>query len=199
MAIARFFGSSLSRGLGRPCPTSQNGQRRVQISPMIIKVAVPPEKHSPRFGQAASSHTLCSLCLRSSALTRATSGEVAMGTRIHSGLRGISSVGRIFTGIRATFSAPRSFTPVCKGCGRPVTGNGAFMAWLHTGMHSGRIHWKQCAQLADLTGNPGLDRRIARMVEDVADPGGQRTALGYLQATGGHRRGADTQARGHER
>ena len=79
------------------------------------------------------------------------------------------------------------------------TGNGAFMAWLHTGMHSGRIHWKQCAQLADLTGNPGLDRRIARMVEDVADPGGQRTALGNLQATGGHRRGTDTQARGHER
>ena len=33
-------------------------------------------------------------------------------------------------------------------------------------MHSGRIHWKQCAQLTDLTGNPGLDRRIARMVEE---------------------------------
>ncbi|MCY1298602.1 hypothetical protein D9M70_480960 [compost metagenome] len=34
-----------------------------------------------------------------------------MGTRIQSGLRGTSSVGMIFTGMRATFSAPRSLTP----------------------------------------------------------------------------------------
>ncbi|MNE99048.1 hypothetical protein D3C80_1976630 [compost metagenome] len=97
---------------------------------MIMKVAVPPEKHSPRFGHEASSQTLCSLCLRSSALTRATSGEVAISTRIHSGLRGISSVGRIFTGIRATFSAPRSFTPACSGCGRVATAWVSFMLML---------------------------------------------------------------------
>src|SRR5207253_5680831 len=88
------------------------------ISPMIMKVAVPPEKHSPRFGQEASSQTLCSLCLRSNALIRATSGDVDSGTRIQSGLRGTSSVGRIFTGMRATLSAPRSFTPGCSGWGR---------------------------------------------------------------------------------
>ncbi len=78
---------------------------------MIMKVAVPPEKHSPRFGQDASSQTLCSLCLRSSCLMRSTSGETGMRTRIQSGFFGSSSVGMIFTGIRATFSAPRSFTP----------------------------------------------------------------------------------------
>src|SRR5471032_1828145 len=111
MAMARFFGSSTSRAFGRPWPTSQNGQRRVQMSPMIMKVAVPPEKHSPRFGQEASSQTLCSLCLRSSCLTRSTSGETGIRTRIQSGFFGRSTVGMIFTGMRATFSAPRSFTP----------------------------------------------------------------------------------------
>ena len=56
---ARFFGSSLSSSLGRPCPTSQKGQRRVQMSPIIMKVAVPWLKHSPMLGQEASSHTVC--------------------------------------------------------------------------------------------------------------------------------------------
>ncbi len=37
------------------------------------------------------------------------------------------------------------------------------------------------------------------MIEDVADPAGQRLALGDLETTGGHRRRADTDARGHER
>ena len=56
-----------------PVAMLQKVQPRVQISPMIMKVAVPPEKHSPRFGQDASSQTLCSLCLRSSCLMRSTS------------------------------------------------------------------------------------------------------------------------------
>ncbi|KDB94039.1 phosphoglycolate phosphatase, partial [Bordetella bronchiseptica D989] len=47
-----------------PWPTSQNGQRRVHLSPMIMKVAVPLPKHSPMFGQDASSHTVCRLCSR---------------------------------------------------------------------------------------------------------------------------------------
>ena len=52
------------QGLGLPWPTSQNGQRLVQISPIIIKVAVPLLKHSCRLGQAASSQTVAILCLR---------------------------------------------------------------------------------------------------------------------------------------
>ena len=39
MVLARFSGSLASSGSGRPCPTSQNGQRRVHLSPMIMKVA----------------------------------------------------------------------------------------------------------------------------------------------------------------
>ncbi len=61
---ARFSGSSASSGSGRPWPTSQNGQRRVHLSPMIMNVAVPLPKHSPMFGQLASSHTVCSRCSR---------------------------------------------------------------------------------------------------------------------------------------
>src|SRR5260363_121107 len=64
IVLARLSGSLASSGSGRPCPTSQNGQRRVHLSPMIIKVAVPLPKHSPIFGQLASSHTVCSWCSR---------------------------------------------------------------------------------------------------------------------------------------
>ncbi len=64
MVLARFTGSSASSGSGRPWPTSQNGQRRVHLSPMIMKVAVPLPKHSPMLGQLASSHTVTSLLLR---------------------------------------------------------------------------------------------------------------------------------------
>jgi hypothetical protein len=53
MVWASFSGSWVSSGLGRPWPTSQNGQRRVHLSPMIMKVAVPLPKHSPIFGQLA--------------------------------------------------------------------------------------------------------------------------------------------------
>jgi hypothetical protein len=52
-----------SSGSGRPWPTSQNGQRRVHLSPMIMKVAVPLPKHSPMLGQEASSHTVWQLVL----------------------------------------------------------------------------------------------------------------------------------------
>ena len=51
IVLAMFSGSSASSGSGRPWPTSQNGQRRVHLSPMIMKVAVPLPKHSPMFGQ----------------------------------------------------------------------------------------------------------------------------------------------------
>ena len=117
MAVARFTGSSTSRGFGRPWPTSQNGQRRVHTSPMIMKVAVPPPKHSPIFGQLASSHTVCNLCLRSFCLISLILGVAGIRTRIQSGLRGISSVGMTLIGMRATLSAPRNFSP-CTTLGR---------------------------------------------------------------------------------
>jgi hypothetical protein len=42
---------------------------------------------------------------------RLISGELRTLMRNQSGLRGIFSVGITFIGMRATFSAPRSFTP----------------------------------------------------------------------------------------
>jgi hypothetical protein len=44
---------------------------RVQSSPIIMKVAVPPPQHSPTFGQCASSHTVCSEYCFISSLSRA--------------------------------------------------------------------------------------------------------------------------------
>jgi hypothetical protein len=48
--------------LGLPVDTLQNAQARVQISPMIMKVACFLSQHSPMLGQPASSHTVTSLC-----------------------------------------------------------------------------------------------------------------------------------------
>ncbi len=78
---------------------------------MIIKVAVPPPKHSPKFGHCASSHTVANLCSRKMPLILLISGDAGSLTRIQSGLRGNSRVGITFTGMRATLSAPRSFSP----------------------------------------------------------------------------------------
>ena len=78
---------------------------------MIIKVAVPLLKHSPRLGQAASSQTEASLCLRSLSLIDLICLPAGILTRIQSGFFGSSVVGMTFTGMRATLSAPRSFSP----------------------------------------------------------------------------------------
>ncbi len=64
IVFARFSGSCISSGSGLPCPTSQKGQRRVHLSPMIINVAVPLPKHSPMLGQEASSQTVTNLFAR---------------------------------------------------------------------------------------------------------------------------------------
>ena len=62
--------SSGSLKVGLPVLTLQNPQRRVQVSPRIMKVAVPRSQQSPTFGQAASWQTVwspSSLIIRSSA------------------------------------------------------------------------------------------------------------------------------------
>ncbi len=99
---ARCSGSCGSGASGRPWATSQNGQRRVQRSPRIMKVAVPFPKHSPMLGQEASSHTVCRLFSRRMRLMswKREPGEAAR-TRIHAGLArrsdGASAIGmRVF-------------------------------------------------------------------------------------------------------
>ena len=48
---------------GLPVATLQKAQARVQVSPRIMKVACFCFQHSPMFGQAASSHTVCEAVL----------------------------------------------------------------------------------------------------------------------------------------
>ena len=76
-----------------------------------MKVAVPPLKHSCKFGQAASSQTVAILWRRKICLISCTFGEADRRTRIHGGLRCISVVGMTFTGILSTLSALRNFSP----------------------------------------------------------------------------------------
>ena len=59
-ASATRRGSSASAASGSPRPTAQNVQRRVQISPRTMNVAVPACQHSKMFGQRASWQTVFS-------------------------------------------------------------------------------------------------------------------------------------------
>src|SRR4051812_6298749 len=111
---ARCSGSCTSGASGRPWATSQKGQRRVQMSPRIMKVAVPLPKHSAIFGQDASSHTVWRLRARRTCLTswNLESG-MATRTRIHAGFAS-GARGTILIGIRAVFAAPFSFVPASR-------------------------------------------------------------------------------------
>ncbi|OOO01127.1 MAG: hypothetical protein USCGTAYLOR_02673 [Chromatiales bacterium USCg_Taylor] len=57
------------------------------MSPRIMKVAVPCAKHSPRFGQAASSHTVWRRRSLSNSFNRRTAGATGNRARIQGGLR----------------------------------------------------------------------------------------------------------------
>ncbi len=59
VASPTWAGSSASSAPGSPVLTLQKAQARVQVSPMIMKVACFFSQHSPIFGQPASSHTVC--------------------------------------------------------------------------------------------------------------------------------------------
>src|SRR3954469_23846470 len=123
MVSARWRGSSASGASGRPCATSQNGQRRVQMSPRIMKVAVPLPKHSAMFGHEASSQTVCSFCSRKICLiTPKRELALAARTRIHGGL-GSGACGTMRIVFRAPFSlapASRIFNSLGKQSCQPV-------------------------------------------------------------------------------
>jgi len=59
VACPTCSGSPASSAPGRPVLTLQKAQARVQVSPMIMKVACFFSQHSPIFGQPASSQTVC--------------------------------------------------------------------------------------------------------------------------------------------
>src|SRR3954469_12249553 len=129
MVSARWRGSSASGGSGRPRATSQNGQRRVHTSPRIMKVAVPLPKHSPMFGQEASSHTVCSFCSRRMRLMswKRESG-IGARTRIQGGFASACACGTILIVLRAPFS----FTPASRIVEQPDEGeNQIFGVFAH--------------------------------------------------------------------
>ena len=68
VASATRSGSSRSSGPGMPVRTLQKAQARVQVSPMIMKVAWRFDQHSPILGQPASSQTVTRPCSRTIAL-----------------------------------------------------------------------------------------------------------------------------------
>ena len=111
VASATWPGSDASSGPGKPVFTLQNAQARVQVSPMIMKVACFFSQHSPIFGQPASSQTVCSRCSRSTRFNSRERGPSDRRTRIHSGF---ASAGADVIPItrradsRTVFASPRS-------------------------------------------------------------------------------------------
>ena len=102
---ATLTGSSASSGPGRPVRTLQNAQARVQVSPMIMKVACFFAQHSPILGQRASSHTVTSLFSRTMRFVSAQSAELGAFTRIQEGLLCSGVSGRLaFSGWRGVFT-----------------------------------------------------------------------------------------------
>ena len=86
-ASATRRGSSGSRGAGRPVRTLQKRQLRVQVSPIMRKVAVPIPQHSPMLGQCASSQTVCRWFSLSRWLTQTGTSPVGIFIRSQRGLR----------------------------------------------------------------------------------------------------------------
>src|SRR6185295_11224139 len=80
------------------------------MSPMIMNVAVPLPKHSPMFGQEASSQTVCSRCSRRMRLISKKRGDDGARTRIHGGLRR-GSVATTLIGIRAVLPVALCLMP----------------------------------------------------------------------------------------
>ncbi len=77
---------------------SQKPQARVQTSPSSRNVAVPRAKHSPRFGQRASSQTVFRPFARRTFLTSCRSARRSFLWRIHSGARRTGSVAHLPSG-----------------------------------------------------------------------------------------------------
>src|SRR5580765_8433774 len=152
MVSARWRGSSASGASGRPCATSQNGQRRVQMSPRIMKVAVPLPKHSAMFGQEASSQTVWRFCSRKMRLMSwKREFGLAARTRIHAGFANASR-GTILI----VFCAPLCFTPAS----RMVQ---IFLQGFHQiSFHPGEVLCK--TQILDLCHlQPGIAARVDRV------------------------------------
>ncbi len=84
-ASAMRAGSPGLSARGRPVRTLQKAQARVQVSPMIMKVAWRFDQHSPMLGQPASWQTVTSPCCLTMSCVALNCGEPGARTRIQSG------------------------------------------------------------------------------------------------------------------
>src|SRR5438132_5892202 len=156
MVSARWRGSSASGASGRPCATSQNGQRRVQMSPRIMKVAVPLPKHSAMFGQDASSQTVCSFWRRRmSLISWKREFGLAARTRIHAGLGSGAPRGTM----RIVFAWPFSFTPASRMLALPYYADGKALAPRGWALAKGQIASTSNGQPGITAGVDGGKRR----------------------------------------
>ena len=120
-ASATFCGSPSSSASGMPVRTLQKAQARVQVSPMIMKVACFFSQHSPILGQLASSHTVWRPPARTIPAVFDHAAEPGALTRIQSGLRSTSVRGRFaFSGWRGRFRLSMTVTmqrfPAARPC-----------------------------------------------------------------------------------
>lgn len=123
-------------------------QPRVQVSPRIMMVAVavpvsPPDQHSPRLGQRASSQTVCSFSSRSLALIPAYLAPPGIVSFIHLGLG--SGFFRVPTSTEYVKS-PSDGASACSRCrssaSRPRWAGGAGRAWTGRGF-GGATGWRR--------------------------------------------------------
>src|SRR3954454_1180253 len=129
-------GSSGSCHVGLPVLTLQKPQRRVQVSPRIMNVAVPRSQHSPMFGQAASWQTVWRSSLRIMSVSSRYFGPPGSGTLNHGGLR------------------PRNGSTV-----PPST----FATSIPPGLARERVWWMRSGvSLTSAEGTDGLPSRLAR-------------------------------------
>src|SRR5262249_32696006 len=103
-------------GPGRPVRTLQKAQARVQVSPMIMKVACFLSQHSPILGQPASSHTVWRPFARTIARVARYPGETGALTRIQSGFLSAGESGRCaFSGWRTHPAGPMVSSTTANG------------------------------------------------------------------------------------
>jgi hypothetical protein len=84
---ASRYGSFSSTGSGLPVLTAQNLHDRVQISPNIMKVAVPAPQHSPMLGQFPLEQMVWSWFLSTCSFTCMYLSPPGICIRIHAGNR----------------------------------------------------------------------------------------------------------------
>ena len=87
MDSATWVGSAGSSGRGTPVAVLQNLQQRVQMSPPIMKVAVPLPQHSLMLGQRPLLQIVCRQCESTMRFVSVYRSLAPMLTLSHSGLR----------------------------------------------------------------------------------------------------------------